>query len=352
MPQVILGKLVSTASVVVVSPATPTAYTVYGTNSFGCTSSTAQVVLVSPSPTLTVIASNTLICLGGSVTFSANSTSNNYSWSTGATSATETVSPVTNTSFTVSSTNNVCAAIQIINISVFTQSLTVSPSTAICMGSTVSLNASGGTTYLWSDGSTSSGISVSPNTSTVYIVTANTQTNNMSCASSGTINVTVNPNPTVSVAFSKSTICKGESSIITASGADTYLWGSGETTASISVAPTSNTNYTVTGSATTTCSDTKTVSLKVLPCVGINEMGGANYELSIYPNPSNGQFTIKSDVSISLNMINELGQTIRTITLNDTNSHEISLNEIANGIYFLVGKNESVKVNQKIVVAK
>jgi len=89
-----------------------------------------------------------------------------------------------------------------------------------------------------------------------------------------------------------------------------------------------------------------------LPCVGINELNGENYQLTIYPNPSNGEFTVKSDVTLNLDMINELGQIVRTISLNDTNKHQINVSDIANGIYFITGKNESVKVNQKIVVAK
>jgi hypothetical protein len=175
----------------------------------------------------------------------------------------------------------------------------------------------------------------------------------MTCASSGTVNVTVNPNPTVTAVLTKTLICKGETTTITANGATNYAWNTGATTASFSVSPTINTNYTVTGTDANNCSNTATVQLRVQTCAGIAQVNGLeNYELSIYPNPSNGAFTIESDVAINLSLIDELGQTVKTISLTEANKHEINISELANGIYFVVGKTDSIKVNQKIVVAK
>jgi hypothetical protein len=302
---------------------------------------------------MSLIATNTLVCLGSSVSITASSSSNNYLWNFGSTNATEVVTPATNTTYSVTSTLNGCSTTESITISVFTQTLSVSASTAICKGATITLNASGGTTYQWSDGQSGSTVSVSPTTNTVYVVSATTQTNNMTCASSGTVNVTVNPNPTVTAVLTKTLICKGETTTITANGATNYAWNTGATTASFSVSPTINTNYTVTGMDANNCSNTATVQLRVQTCAGIAQVNGLeNYELSIYPNPSNGAFTIKSDVAINLTLINELGQTVKTISLTEANKQEVNISELANGIYFVVGKTDSVKVNQKIVVAK
>jgi gliding motility-associated-like protein len=51
---------------------------------------------------------------------------------------------------------------------------TIFGNTTICVGSSVSLTASGGTNYLWSTGATSNSINVSPTSSTTYSVTVST----------------------------------------------------------------------------------------------------------------------------------------------------------------------------------
>ncbi|WP_370391201.1 Ig-like domain-containing protein [uncultured Winogradskyella sp.] len=112
---------------------------------------------------------------------------------------------------------------------------------SICEGEAVTLTATGGTSYLWSTGETTSSITVSPNTTTTYSVTVS---NNSGDTDSDEVIVTVNPIPVPQVTENQ-TICSGESVTLTASGGDIYLWSSGETSASITVSPTEDTEYTV-----------------------------------------------------------------------------------------------------------
>jgi F0F1-type ATP synthase membrane subunit c/vacuolar-type H+-ATPase subunit K len=58
------------------------------------------------------------------------------------------------------------------------------------------------------------------------------------------------------------TICTGKTATLTASGANTYIWSTGETTSSISKSPTTTTNYTVIGT-TNGCKDTITQHIAV-----------------------------------------------------------------------------------------
>ncbi|MEY8847179.1 hypothetical protein AB9K26_00030, partial [Psychroserpens sp. XS_ASV72] len=58
--------------------------------------------------------------------------------------------------------------------------------------------------------------------------------------------VTVNDLPNTD-AGSDVTITEGESVTLTATGADSYEWSTGETTSAISVSPNTTTTYTVTG---------------------------------------------------------------------------------------------------------
>lgn len=65
---------------------------------------------------------------------------------------------------------------------------TITPDTIVCQGSMVALNVSGGNSYLWSDGSTSSSISVIPDQTTVYSVYISTIP---TCHALATVTVTV-----------------------------------------------------------------------------------------------------------------------------------------------------------------
>jgi len=71
--------------------------------------------------------------------------------------------------------------------------------------------------------------------------------------------------PTVTATTSPSTICNGQTSVLTASGTDNYSWSTGGNTASITVTPSSTTTYTVTGTSTAGCTGTATVTVTVNP---------------------------------------------------------------------------------------
>lgn len=59
--------------------------------------------------------------------------------------------------------------------------------------------------------------------------------------------------------------CAGQSTILTASGGDTYLWSTGATTSSITVTPTSTTTYSVTVTSGSCGTDTDEVVVTVVP---------------------------------------------------------------------------------------
>ena len=71
--------------------------------------------------------------------------------------------------------------------------------------------------------------------------------------------------PTVTTTASPATICAGQSSTLTASGASTYSWSTGQNTSSITVTPDSTTTYTVTGTDANGCSNTADVTVTVNP---------------------------------------------------------------------------------------
>lgn len=143
----------------------------------------------------------------------------------------------------------------------------MSPTVGICPGGSATLTAGGNVlSYTWSTNSNAQSIVVSPNTTTSYTLSG---TNNTGCISNSILNVTVHPLPSISVTTSKNLICVGDTALLTASGADTYTWTNGPSTASMIVTPQSNVNtaYTVIATSTAGCVNSTVATPNVNPLV-------------------------------------------------------------------------------------
>jgi len=129
--------------------------------------------------------------------------------------------------------------------------ITPNPSLSVCDGSSATLTASGGVSYLWSTGATSAQITVS--SSATYSVTG---TGSNGCQNTASAAFTVNPLPTISISASSTSICAGDSVTLTASGGTSYLWGGGQTANPLTVTPGATTTYSVTGTDANGCQNT------------------------------------------------------------------------------------------------
>ena len=110
-------------------------------------------------------------------------------------------------------------------------SLSTTANDTICPGDSVNLIASGATSYLWLPGNyITDTITVSPSSTIIYSVIGITD----SCRNTKTITVKVQTNPIISPA-SSTTVCYGDTVILTSSPANTYSWNTGATTQSIIV---------------------------------------------------------------------------------------------------------------------
>ena len=90
----------------------------------------------------------------------------------------------------------------------------------------------------------------------------------------------------------------------------------------------------------------------ILGCTSsVSEQTDKN-ELSLYPNPSRGTITIHSVKEGDYSIYNEMGQTIQSINLNNSNNFTTTINNFKNGIYFIAGINNNSPVYQKAVVIK
>jgi len=92
----------STGTSLAVAPTTTTTYFAIGTNANNCTDTAFQTVTVHPSPVLT-ISNDTTICIGDTIVLQASGGSA-YLWNNGATTASTSVSPSIDTTYSVLST--------------------------------------------------------------------------------------------------------------------------------------------------------------------------------------------------------------------------------------------------------
>ncbi len=152
-------------------------------------------------------------------------------------------------------------------------------SPTMCSGTTSTLTANGATTYTWSppgglSSTTGSVVTTNTTTTTNYTVIG---TDGNGCMDTTQVTVTVDPLPSITAA--SATICAGQSTVLTANGANTYTWSANAgsaTTNTVSVSPgTGTTTYTVIGQSTATCIDSITVSVTVNALPNVTASAGS-----------------------------------------------------------------------------
>jgi hypothetical protein len=242
----------------IVSPAFTTTYTVTVTGANGCTATSSVIVTVGGT---TPIAANagpdvTLNCTTPSTTLVATGAGNgSYVWSNGSNNASTTVSPSTTTTYIVTVTNiNGCTATDnvVVTVNKTAPVANAGPDqTVTCTVPSVTLTATGGTSYLWNNNITNSA-TFTPSATNTYTVTA---TGANGCTATDAVVVTVNKTaPVANAGLDQTVNCIIPSVTLNATGGGTYAWGNGiGNTASITVSPSSTTTYTVTITSSNGC---------------------------------------------------------------------------------------------------
>ena len=233
-------------------------------NSCGSSAPTNLAITINTAPNVGFTSSpGTTVCSGTSVTLSGTGATT-YSWTGGISNAVPFVAISTN-SYTVTGSDAIgCTNTATVSITVNplpTVGSTSSPSSPVCSGTSVTLSGTGASSYSWSGGITN-GVPFSAVSTTTYTVTG---TDANGCTNTSTATVTVNPLPNVTATAGSPSICIGNSTIVSASGASTYVWDFGGTLQTENVSPTSATTYTVTGTDANGCTNTATVSIAVNP---------------------------------------------------------------------------------------
>ncbi len=154
---------------------------------------------------------------------------------------------------------------------------TNSPS-VICLGSSVTLTASGANSYSWTFGSTNSSVTFTPNANITYSVTGTKSLTN--CNASANISFSVNPSPLIIIIPSAPISCSGSSYSLFATGAASCNWSNGATTNTITITPTATSLYSVVGTSTNGCT------------------GTASFDVTVYSNPTLNLVATPSNICI------------------------------------------------------
>ena len=142
----------------------------------GCTATASKTVIDNNTLPVTLTSNpvnNLLTCANNNVVLTANATTGStFFWNTAETTPSVSTASTGNFSVTVTGTNG-CTAIRTLSVGIDTTRPTalITGNNYVCTGSSTNLTASGGSTYLWSTGSTSQAINVNPSISSLYTVT-------------------------------------------------------------------------------------------------------------------------------------------------------------------------------------
>lgn len=248
--QTYLWSNASTTTAVTVGTADTYTVQVVDQGCFSLASAATTVNVSSPIATPTVTPVGPVnICAGESTTLTAAGATGTqtYLWNNSSTTSAITVS--TTGTYTVQIQDGNCTSAAstgvVVNVSAIPATPTIAGNTTYCSGTAGSTLSSSvtGDSYIWTGSTvTSQSITAAAGTYTVQVVE-----NACTSAVSAPVTTAETATPTVTVSPAQAAIDNGESVTLTASGATTYNWSSGETTAAITVSPTVTSTFTVTG---------------------------------------------------------------------------------------------------------
>jgi len=152
-------------SAAVVGPLTNTTYTVAGTSAAGCTGAATFSIALNSPPIVVASAADSIICSGNNTMLSGTG-ANTYSWNSGGTTSTISVSPTGNTSYTVTGTSAAgCTATSSIDIIV-----NPSPDNTVTANIDTLTAVESNASYQWID--CNSNLDIPGETSQTFIATA------------------------------------------------------------------------------------------------------------------------------------------------------------------------------------
>ncbi|WP_317898583.1 gliding motility-associated C-terminal domain-containing protein [Aurantibacillus circumpalustris] len=247
--------------------------------------------------TLNIISSSPSVCMGGSITYTANNSggtpSYSYNWINGPGNNIKLVNESLpgNYIYTVTSTDaNNCSATNTIQANFIANPVVSVTSSSICPLANATLVASGASSYSWSSGSTLNPLVINPTVNTQYTVIGTAS----GCTSSATSDVFLKSIPVISYSTNAPVCESGLVSLACLSTHSLYSWSgplsyssSAAVVSLYSVTPAMNGNYTLRVTAANSCTASVGIPIIIYPTPPISPLSSTVCQgqiLSLYGN--------------------------------------------------------------------
>ena len=341
------------------------------TDANGCFNSLSSTTNVNISPIVDLGSDNT-VCEDASAILDAGNTGSTFVWNTGATTQTINIDTTgygigTYTYSVLVTDANGCANSNDVDITYEALPTSqLSDTSSICgVDADITLDAGyvSGNTYNWSNGQTWSYITINSTdlggttgTMSLVITSAN------GCITNDETYVYFREEPIIDLGADQEVCFNHEYTIDAGTGYTSYLWNTGATTQSITVDSNDfsigDNLYKVEVYNDVNCSAMDSVVLVVDPCTGVEMPELTKADISIYPNPTKGQFQIDvtglENKEYNLDIFNSVGKIVFTekVTYDgtDTQTWKLDFSTYAKGIYHIrLISNGDIKVKRIVV---
>ena len=351
---------------------TPTAditYTVIGKTNI-CSSTATKQLTVGTTAANVQITGNPIVCPNTRTKLTATGAST-YTWAP----ASAVDNPTSDIVNAISTTPLTLTVTGVLTGCIGTKTITLTPASSpivtytsnkvnntICNNDTIRLNIKGAKSYSITpiyniNNSNDSTFFLFPRVSSEYTIIG---TSALGCNGSNKVNVTVNPLPVISISPQISTITRGDSLKILATGNDAYTWSpntyiiSGSNNKTMTTKPDSNIVYTLTATTSFGCKATgvSIVYVKNKPNNPISIQIATMDDIKWYPNPAKETVTIETPIPVEMEIYNLEGKTILKSNLK-AEKNNVSLQDISKGVYYIGFRfdDKIVKI-EKILIDK
>ncbi|RMG64523.1 MAG: T9SS C-terminal target domain-containing protein [Bacteroidetes bacterium] len=313
-----------------------------------------------PTSGTSLTADATTVCPGDSVVLSASG-SGTLTWAgtgiNGATGSSVTVFPTADETYVVTlEDNNGCVSVDSIEISLSSNpEITLNGDTLVCAGSPANLVATGGTSFLWSNGDTTASITPAVTLPTTFVVTV---ANAFGCTTTDSLFVDTNETPSVSL---DSTLAffgvSNGTATATASGGTppyTYLWDDPAAQDSATATGLAPGSYSVTVTDANGCSVTGTVNVTEATTAIEGQLEAGL--IQVFPNPVQEYLILRGleafgpQVEVRATVLDLQGrEVLRAVRHNE---QELRLDlpaTLPDGVYMIDLQSETLRAQTRVV---